>query len=210
MDMLNIHMRHVHQELEHEKLTRVTATVKSAKTKPSEPGTGKSFNCTECGEVFANIDQHNIHNKEQHGELNNHQQEKHSTEEDANCFEEYEIKEYPENKETEEDTLLDTIFGTKKKEKEQEGITMKGKSVAFKDACVIVKSKLTKGRVLKDKKGRQIKILTEKSDGVLDVEVQTLSKKFNEKRGQARLHMYKPSKMRKKGMLHSNIKISRS
>ena len=64
----------------------------------------------------------------------------------------YEIREYPENIETENDTLLNIFFGIKKKNIEQEGITMKGRSIAFKDACVTIKSKLTKGQILKDKK----------------------------------------------------------
>ena len=70
-----------------------------------------------------------------------------------------------------------------KKETQQEGITMKGKSVGFKDACILVKTKLTKGRVIKDTNGRQMKILNEKADGALEVEVETLSKKLIEKRG---------------------------
>ena len=35
-------------------------------------------------------------------------------------------------------------------------------------------------------------------NGELEVEVQTLSKKNNEKRGQAKLHMYRPHESRKK------------
>ena len=84
---------------------------------------------------------------------------------------------------------------------------MKGKNITFKDACIAVKSKLTKGKVIKDDKGRQINILNEKGDGSLEVEVQTLSKRSNEKRGLARLHMYKPNKLRKKDC---SILISRS
>ena len=43
-----------------------------------------------------------------------------------------------------------------------------------------------------------IKILNDMGNGELEVEVQTLSKKNNEKRGQAKLHMYRPHESRKK------------
>ena len=121
--------------------------------------------------------------------------------------EQYDIKIYPENNDLEEEVLLNDIFGVKKKDLDQEGITMKGKSIEFKNACIAVKSKLTKGKILKDDKGRQITILNEKADGALDVEVNTLSKKVNEKRGQAMLHMYKPNRARNK---NCSILVSRS
>ena len=75
---------------------------------------------------------------------------------------------------------------------------MKSKSLEFKEASTILKSKLQKGRVFQDKKGRQIKVLNDLGNGELEVEVQTLSKKQNEKRGQAKLHMYRLSESRKK------------
>ena len=43
-----------------------------------------------------------------------------------------------------------------------------------------------------------MKILNEKADGALEVEVETLSKRLNEKRGYVRLHIHKPNRSRKK------------
>ena len=84
---------------------------------------------------------------------------------------------------------------------------MKGKGIALKDAFIVGNSKMAKGMILKDGKGRQIEILNEKADGALDIEVNTLSKKLNEKRGQAMLHMYKPNRARNK---NCSILVSRS
>ena len=89
----------------------------------------------------------------------------------------------------------------------KEGIAMKGKSVAFKDACILVKTNLTKGRILKDQKGRQMKILNENFYGALEIEAETISKRLNEKRGYVCLHMYKPNRSSKK---ECSILISRS
>ena len=71
-------------------------------------------------------------------ELNKHQEEMHKIKDDAS--EDYVLKGYPEREETEEDILLNNFFGGMKKETPQEGITMKGKSKAFKDACILVKT----------------------------------------------------------------------
>ena len=173
-----------------------------------------SLDCSECGMITENIEAFKDHSDKHHSgaerkschkcdmcenilertqELDNHKKESHNSEEE-NKYEaensEYNvIKPYPENNKTEEDELLNKIVGVSKKEVQQEGITMKGKNIAFKDACIAVKSKLTKGKVIKDDKGRQINILNEKGDGSLEVEVQTLSKRSNKKRGLARLHM---------------------
>ena len=59
---------------------------------------------------------------------------------------------------------------------------------------MVLKSKLTKGKVLKDEKGRELKVLNILDDGSLEIEVKTLSKSKDEKRGQARLKMYCPNK----------------
>ena len=70
----------------------------------------------------------------------------------------YVIKNYPEVSNESEDEEVDKAFG-KKKEPEQMGIIMKGKSQTFKDANVVLKSKLEKGKIFKDEKGREFKIL---------------------------------------------------
>ena len=59
---------------------------------------------------------------------------------------------------------------------------------------------------MQDNEKRKITIMNEKTNGALEVEVQTLSKRFSEKRGLAQLHMYKPSKLRIK---ECSILISR-
>ena len=86
---------------------------------------------------------------------------------------------------------------------------MKEKIQAFKDASTIIKSKLAKGKTLKDKKGRQITVLDELPDGAYEVEVITLSKKANEKRGQAKLHLYRPKPTKKKNVYNSTVKVWR-
>ena len=97
-------------------------------------------------------------------------------------------------------------ISNKKKEIEHTGIIMKGKSQAFKDANISIKSKLTKGTNLKDSKGREIKILNILEDDAMEVEVKTLSKKPDEKRGIVRLKIYRPNKIRKK---ECSIQITR-
>ena len=49
--------------------------------------------------------------------------------------------------------------------------------------------------------------MNEKTNGALEVEVKTLSKRFSEKRGLAQLHMYKPSKLRIKRMFNIDFKV---
>ena len=109
----------------------------------------------------------------------------------------YDIKNYPDNQNDSEDEEVVRAYG-KKKELEQTGIIMKGKSQAFKDANTKLKAKLIKGTMLKDNKGREIKVLSILEDDAMEVEVKTLSKKPDEKRGIVRLKMYRPNKARKK------------
>ena len=109
----------------------------------------------------------------------------------------YDIKNYPDNQNESEDEEVVRAYG-KKKEVKQTGIIMKGKSQAFKDANTKLKAKLTKGTMLKDNKGREIKVLSILEDDAMEVEVKTLSKKPDEKRGIVRLKMYRPNKARKK------------
>ena len=61
----------------------------------------------------------------------------------------YDIKNFPDNKEESEDEDVNKAYG-RKKEVDQTDIIMKGRSQAFKDANVVLKSKLTKGMVLTD------------------------------------------------------------
>ena len=92
----------------------------------------------------------------------------------------YDIKNYPDNQNESEDEEVVRAYG-KKKEIEQTGIIMKGKSQVFKDANTKLKAKLTKGIILKDDKGREIKVLSILEDDAMEVEVKTLSKKPDEK-----------------------------
>ena len=164
METLRIHMKNVHNESEHEKLDRVQHTVESAFRKDTIANATKtSLDCTECGLLFATDDAHRSHMEKNHGR-------EVEIEYETIKAEHYVIKEYPENNETEEDQLLNKIFGVEKQEKQKEGVTMKGKNIAFKDACTLVKSKLTKGMIIQDSKGRQMKILNKKTDGALEVE----------------------------------------
>ena len=118
----------------------------------------------------------------------------------------YEITNFPDNKEDSEDEEVNRAYG-KKKQIDQTGIIMKGRSQTFKDANIVLKSKLTKGMVLTDKKGRELKVLNILEDDSMEVEVRTLSKASNEKRGQVRLKMYRPNRSRKKDC---SIQVTRS
>ena len=93
----------------------------------------------------------------------------------------YDIKNYPEVRNEPEDEDIDKAYG-KKKEQEQMGIIMKGKSQTFKDANVVLKSKLKK--MFKDTKGREFKVLNVLSDDTIELEVKTLSQKPQGTRGQ--------------------------
>ena len=118
----------------------------------------------------------------------------------------YEITNFPDNKEESEDEEVNRAYG-KKKQIDQTGIIMKGRSQTFKDANIVLKSKLTKGKVLTNKKGRELKVLNILEDDSMEVEVRTLSKASNEKRGQVRLKMYRPNRSRKKDC---SIQVTRS
>ena len=169
MEFLNIHMKQEHNESDDSRITRLTQMFETAMSNAKNNGVikydmvSKSFDCGECGLLFSTIQDQMEYNNEQHSNksVNKYEQindsEKDIPKPEVSLSGEYEIKIYPENKETEEDVMLNNLFGVKKKEKNQEGITMKGKSIAFKDACIVIKSKLSKGIVLKDEEGRQIK-----------------------------------------------------
>ena len=88
---------------------------------------------------------------------------------------------------------MDNVYG-KKAEQSHIGITKKGKGQLFVCANVVLKANLTKGNMLKDKKGRYIRIINVFDDGAIEVEVKTLSKHKDEKKGQVRLKMYRPNK----------------
>ena len=102
---------------------------------------------------------------------------------------EYKIEEYPTEKEKEEPSSVwvnDDSPGC-------QGMTMKGEGPAYKDACTALKSQLVKGRVFADAQGRQLNILeVPKGNKPIEVEVTTLSKKPNTKRGKAKIHMWQP------------------
>ena len=85
-------------------------------------------------------------------------------------------------------------FEDDKSKSEPTGMTMKGKSLVFQDACIQLKQQLIKGRTFEDGKGRKLTILeAPKGTGPIDVEVTTRSSKANEKRGNAKLILHKPN-----------------
>ena len=59
-------MKNVHQESEHERIHRVTETVKSALAQESTKVHIKSYDCSECGFIFATSDEQNNHNQKEH------------------------------------------------------------------------------------------------------------------------------------------------
>ena len=209
MEYLNTHMKVKHDESDSTRIDRLTKTVElsllnEGKDKQININESKlkSLDCTECGVLFVNIKEQKDHNVKHHvnGASYNEDNEYLEFEDGNNDLsinsEYYEIREFPDNKTT-ENMELDKVFG-KKAKIYQQGITMKSKSQAFKDASTAIKSKITKGKILKDEKGRQVTILDELPNGAYEVEVQTLSKKGNEKRGRAKLHMYRPEPSKKK------------
>ena len=70
MEILNTHMKNVHQETDHERIARVTATVKSSlnqesikrNTEQNKP----SLDCSECGEIFKTNQEQRSHNQKVH------------------------------------------------------------------------------------------------------------------------------------------------
>ena len=149
MEILNVHMKQVHEESDHTIITRLTQTFQAVVSKAqyiSEESHVKEpqiFDCSECGLIFSTLEAQIMHNNNQHCNnkvnkcdicdqnvesrelLRKHTIENHSNQEEINTqnikSEEYDIKAYPENKETEEDILLDNIFGGQKKVMDHEG-----------------------------------------------------------------------------------------
>ena len=66
MEQLNIHMKNIHQESDHERIYRVTETVKSALAQESLNGNEKVYDCSECGLIFNTSDEQNNHNQKDH------------------------------------------------------------------------------------------------------------------------------------------------
>ena len=190
MEILYVHMKLVHEESDDLRITRHTQTFQAVVSKAqhiSEENHVKEsqiFGCSECGLIFSTLEGQIMHNNNQHCDnkvirsdicdqnmesrelLKKHTIENHSNQEEISTLniksEDYDIKAYPENKETKEDILLNNIFGGQKKVMDHEGLTMQGKIIAFKNACITIKSKLSKGTILKDKEGRQKKYSTKR------------------------------------------------
>ena len=102
---------------------------------------------------------------------------------------EYVINEYPEISEKTGNTW------NKEEVHEYHGMRMKGGGEAYKEAYSALKNQLVKGRIFKDSQGRKLTILeVPMSKKPMEVEVITFSKKSNEKRGKAKIHMWEPSK----------------
>ena len=197
MEYLDKHMEVKHGESDSIRIERLTQMFQSSLSEKlsekSEPNL-KSLDCSQCGEIFNTLKDQENHSLNHHGIGDNEVEEgQHKL---SIKSEHYEIREYPENTTT-ENKELDKVFG-KKTKIDQQDITLKGKNQAFKDASTAIKSKLKKGKILKDNKGRQVTILDELPDGAYKVEVQTLSKKANQKPGQVKLHLYRPEPSRKK------------
>ena len=79
MEILNLHMKNIHLESDHERLDRVTDTVKSSLNEESlQRSTSKKeqdshvksqiFDCSEFGKIFPTREDMNIHNKKFHDE----------------------------------------------------------------------------------------------------------------------------------------------
>ena len=128
--------------------------------------------------------------------LQNHVSEEHTKDDEPEIIEEdglvnsdeYKLEEYP--KETDEKP--DSVW-VEEDSPGYQGMTMKGEGPAYKDACTALKSQLVKGKVFKDAQGRQLTILeVPKGNKPIEVEVTTMSKKPNAKRGKAKIHMWKP------------------
>ena len=158
MEFLNIHMKQAHAESDDMRIIRPTQMFEEAVSKPknSSENESKIFDCGKCGLLFPTFEAQEIHNTEKHKDdvkycdncetvfedkqlLTKHMEEHHDDDTTpTEKSEQYEIKIYPRNKDTEEDVLLNDLFGVKKKGESPEGITMKGKSIAFKDACIVI------------------------------------------------------------------------
>ena len=121
MEYLNTHMKVQHDESDSMRVERLTETVNLAlcneHTNVKQSGSQlKSLDCSECGEVF-------VTNKEETDHIEKHHGNKvgcFNDEEESDCedgkndlsikSENYEIREYPENKQT-ENSELDKVFG---------------------------------------------------------------------------------------------------
>ena len=75
MELLNIHMKTIHNETPHLRITRLTQTIENALREERTPKISIIFDCSECGNVFetkTEMDDHNIrvHRKiESQGEI---------------------------------------------------------------------------------------------------------------------------------------------
>ena len=134
--------------------------------------------CDICNETFNSPEDLKRHDDEDHRLTNNIEV----------ISDEYKISEYPEERE-----MTKSVW-TKGETSGYQGMTIKGGSVAYKDACTALKTQFVKGKVFKDLHGRQLKIIEVSRNKPIEVEVTTLSKKTNERKGKAQIHMWEPTK----------------
>ena len=70
MEMLNVHMRNVHQESDNDRMIRVTEVVKSVVQQESMHVNNvrqmNIFDCSECGLLFQTREEQNSHNQKDH------------------------------------------------------------------------------------------------------------------------------------------------
>ena len=124
--------------------------------------------CDICNETFNSPEDLKRHDNEDHRLTNNIEV---ISEENLMISNEYKISEYPEEREMTKSVW--TIGETS----DYEGMTIKGGSMAYKDACTALKTQFVKGKVFKDLHGRQLKIIEVSRNKPREVEVTTLSKK---------------------------------
>ena len=125
LEYLNTHMKYQHGETDSMRLERLTKRFelkwynKDTKVELSEPQL-KSYDCTECGELFVTNKEQNNHNEKHHDSKGGciNENEESECEDGKNDLsiksENYEIREYPDNKQT-ENIELDKVFGKKAK-----------------------------------------------------------------------------------------------
>ena len=125
MEYLSTHMKYQHGESDSMRVERLTKTVKlelygeDNKVERNGPQL-KSLDCSECGEVFVTNEEEKDHIEKYHenkGDCNNENEESDCEDGKSDLSiksEYYEIKEYPENKQT-ENSELDKVFGKKVK-----------------------------------------------------------------------------------------------
>ena len=199
---LDVHMKVAHEETDHSRIQRRVKMAANATEKSKKidiQGGSKCFNCTECGEIFATLNDQQIHERKYHSLKNIILQENIGLVKEEDPLPNHGIKrdinesdKVEEHKETDSSDFTRETYpyieeNENQTENESDGITFKGKSRKYILAYNKLRSKMVQGAEFKVN-DNELKIKATPKNKPMKVE---LTNSIGEK-GKAQIQMYNP------------------